>query len=349
MKTTSCGRLASVLALLALGVAWSACPAQDRSPAVEPAEAWRSVFAGKDADSPAEVDFPLAVTTPGPFKGRLAWSLLIGNATVQAGEASVTTEAGRRTRVKLPLRIPFIREGLVVEGKLTAVLVGDREKKPAARFERPLWIASRQPFVQRTQWLKGLKIALFDPRETTAPVLKKMAIPFTEVRDVAALGELKEGLILVGEGISFEEERALPETLIRAAARGLPVLWLAPAQGVLPLPGADDPTLPAPASVSFRRQDIITQLDKRLDAHGWPGAKVTAAALALKAVDGRVAAEATDGASGWPWVEIGYPNQGRLLVCGFGLIRHWEAGPTPRFLFAHVLEHLTAREGRAPP
>ena len=87
---------------------------------------------------------------------------------------------------------------------------------------------------------------------------------------------------------------------------------------------------------------MISQLDKRLDTRGWPpDGKVIAAGLALKAVEGSVVGEITDGTSGWPWLEVQYAKQGRLVVCGFGLMNHWEASPTPRYLFARVLESLT--------
>ena len=134
----------------------------------------------------------------------------------------------------------------MVQGRITAALVADGQDRSTARYEQPLWFFPAHPFAQRAEWLKDLKITLFDPAVTTAPVLKAMEIPFEETRNVAALEELKEGLLLVGEGVSFEDERALPEMLFKAAARGLPVLCLAPAKGTLPLPGADNRALPAP-------------------------------------------------------------------------------------------------------
>src|SRR5205814_1197539 len=119
-------------------------------------------------------------------------------------------------------------------------------------------------FANRREWLKGLKIALFDPEKTTAEPLQKLAVPFQEINNTAALAEIKEGLLLVGAGVSFKDFPDLAETLTKAAAAGLPVLCLAPAGGILPIPGTS-PKGPRPRAVSWRRGDQITTLDNRLD------------------------------------------------------------------------------------
>src|SRR5262249_19204365 len=128
---------------------------------------------------------------------------------------------------------------------------------------------------------------------------------------------------------------------IKAAARGRPVLCLAPARGTLPLPGADNPGLPVPERMSLHRAEIITRLDQRLDARTWsPASKNVVSALALKALEGTVKAEVTDGSEGWPWLEMRYAKRGGLVICGLGIMRDWDAGPTPRYFFARVLERL---------
>ena len=46
----------------------------------------------------------------------------------------------------------------------------------------------------------------------------------------------------------------------------------------------------------------------------------------------------------WPWLTIEYPEtNGRFIFCGFRLIKHWDDGPTPRFLLSRILESPAKR------
>ena len=134
--------------------------------------------------------------------------------------------------------------------------------------------------------------------------------------------------------------------MVKTAARGLPVLCLAPGKGALVLPGAVGAELPPPASLTLRRDDIITELDKRLDAAAWPAnGLIESSRLRIKSDRDQVVAEASREPNAWPWLEVRYgTGKGRLLVCGFGIIRQWEASPTPRYLLSQLFLRLSAEK-----
>jgi hypothetical protein len=185
---------------------------------------------------------------------------------------------------------------------------------------------------------------LFDPAGTTAPLLKKAGVPFRETANVAELAAKTDGLVLVGAGASFVDYPDLWPALTKLAGRGVSVLCLAPAAGEFPLPAADAPG--GPEAVAFRKAGVIRLLDKRLDAAGWaPDGKATVGGVSLKSEDRQVLASVgKDGE--WPWFEIDYRGPGaNLVICGFDFLGKdkWDAGPTPRYLFARLLMVLTEK------
>ena len=304
------------------------------------APSWTNLTAGSD------IKVPFTVKGGGAFQGRAVWTFTDAgtNRVFSRGRGEAPIAAATFT---IELAVPPINPDVILKTHLSVSVVANG--KHVAGYEKTMWIFPADPFANRSKWLKDLKITLYDsdPRSKTAAALKGLKVPFAETNNLAGLAELKEGVVLVGEGISFKDEPGLAEVLIQAASRGVSVLCLAPLAGPFPLPGTDN-GLPAPGSLVLKRQDVITRLDKRLDASAWaPDGQVLASAFQIKAEEGQVIAEVQPAppvasGKGWSWLQLDYPERkGRFVMCGFGLIRHWDASPTPRYLLARLLEHVT--------
>ena len=308
--------------------------------AIAPREEFSTFLAGQQVALNYEVD-----TSRLPVRS-LGWSLSIDRRTLSRGEVDPRVSEDGRWLAAVRLHLPEVKKGLAIETRL-AVQAYDDHHVPIARHERPIWIFSPDPFVHRSTWLEELEISLFDPEDNTAEVLKSFGVPFERVHNPAALEDVTGKLVIIGEGTSFAKHLALPEVMMRLAARGISVVCLAPSAGVVPLPSGALGGLPSPDRLVFRRQDAITALDKRLDAKAWPPDGVLVAnSLSIESDRSRVVARVSDSRQGWPWIEMHYPDQGAtLLICGFGIIERWDAGPTPRYLFARMLEFVS-REPR---
>ncbi len=312
----------------------------DRDVALKPKEAWGNVFGGRKAE------FHFAVEARRAFRGRATWSLVLDHRAAARGEAAVDARPDKPAELAVRIDVPEVREGVALPAVFSlAVESAQQGRAPLASLERRLWIFAEDPFAGRKQWLEKLDIRLFDPGQKTRQVLEKMKVPFREARSVDVLAALEKGLVVVGEGTSLEEHGGLARVLVKAAERGAGVLWLAPSRGRLVLPGSEGAAGIRPSLVALRGSDVISELDKRLDALAWPpDGKTIGRTFALASDHARVVAEvaeATDSGNGWPWLEVRYRESGgALVVCGFSITEHWESGPTPRFLLARIFDSV---------
>jgi len=308
-------------------------------PSVAIVEDWSAVFGGR------ATTFHVSVASPVGTRGRLLWRLAVNRRTVRRGEKAVAPTPAAPARAALRLEIPEVREGVSIQAVLTASFAPEGSSEAIASIERPLWIFSPDPFAHRKQWLEGLKISLFDPENTTGAIMKEAGIPFRPVANADAMAGAG-GVVVVGEGVSFREYRGLPAALLRAAAAGAAVVCLAPAGGEFGFPGhGEADSGQAPDAMAFRRQGIIRELDKRLDATAWPpDGAIVRSSMKLVGQRGPVVGEIVKGDEGWPWVRLDYRDAGTLMIAGFPIMAKWHDGPSPRYLFARLLE-VSARCG----
>ena len=314
------------------------CPARaaKREVALAAAADRSCLFAGR------RTELELTATASEALEGAAGWALAVSGSTIARGEIPLEVAPGQTVRFAVPLDVPAVREGAVLEADLAVDLYASRERQAAAKLRRRLWIYSPDAFAGRSKWLETLRIRLFDPAGRTRDVFEKTGIPFSQTANAESLTTAADALVVIGEGVSLEAHRGLPGIMVQAAARGTPIVCLAPALGRMPLPGSDDAGWPGPEKVSLRRASVIVDLDKRLDAAWWPPEGVVASrSLALSSHRGRVVLAVIDRADGWPWLEVDFPaKRGRLIICCFDLIESWDAGPVPRFLLARLLEYL---------
>lgn len=292
-----------VLGMLGLGI-WLAlsrpCAAQEAPRFLEP---WRAVFAEE------RVVFHVDATGLS-----LGWSLTLSGAVVARGE----TPAIDKT-------FPPLRDGVVVEGVLTA-------ETSQGRSAKPIWLFSR-----KTGFPTIEKLLLFDPVGATGVLLESNGIPFQPVATLDALSESTNGVLIVGAGISTDEAKGLAAMLYGAAARGMRILWLTPAEGRIALPSGEEVSQPA---LDFRDASVLPSMDKRLRAEDWRGRKAVASSFQLVGDRRVVEVEWNAAGKGWCWLDARWPAGGRLVVCGFSIVEAWDDNPAPRYLLGQWLADL---------
>ena len=285
-----------------------------------------SIFAG------VETRARVRIVSNSKATGTLHWSHSVEQRTLARGRVEVRNGIG-----EIVLNPPPLRDGVVVKTMLSAEFVS-ADGSSGETLDQPVWLFPVNPIEGQTEWARQLDVELLDPEGDTEHALSSIEFPYRKVRTP---GADSDGILLIGEGVSLTRSRGLAASALQAAAAGRRVVMLAPVEGSLPLPIADD-DVPA-ASVGelrFGRTGIITELDKRLDTTGWP-----AGGLLIESRRGRIEAAISDESQAWPWLEIRFPQtQGAFVMCGFKVVDLWDRGPTPRYLLLRVFESLERKK-----
>ena len=329
--------------LIMVGVLGAEILAADQRVDVVPQEQWSNFYGGK------EVVLHFSISAHESFKGVAGWVLSSGGRTLARGERAVAVEPGRAESLEVRFEAPNVKEGVALQGILNVSVFKQDSKGAAGSCEKNLWFFPRDAFAGQKERLKERNINLFDPEKKTVAVFSKAGIPFNELGNINVFEEVKNGVLIIGEGISFKDYRGLYEAMIKPAAGGIPVLCLSPAGGDIVLPSADS-DLPRPVAMFFKGKEVVRELDKRLDADAWaPEGKTLSSVIKLRGERDGIAGEVAKDDNGWPWVEMefagkagnnGQIRQSRLIVCGFGIIEKWENGPAPQFLMLKLIEKL---------
>ena len=302
---------------------------------VRVAEPWSDVFGGQDAT------FHCLVIGDAALRGRIAWTLRAGNATLARQERELVVAPGAAATTEVRLQMPEAKEGVVADLAL-AFAVFDANGKQVGACVKPVFLFPSDAFQGRKEWFRDLHVRVFDPEKKTAGRLTREELAFELVANADTIADMTNGVLIVGEGVSFKDYRGLWGDVVRAAARGTRVLCLAPAAGSIDLPLGAGSDLPRATSFQLRDQTVIHQLDKRLDAVAWPpDGRTCASGLAIQGERGPVVAEVVAPDQGWPWLDLEFPGgRGRVIVYTFAVVDKWETGPAPRFLLTRILEYL---------
>lgn len=344
--TTLTGRIMTryrlMVAILCGATLLGGAAADEADVSVRRVDAWANLFAGQPSRMTCEV------TSKQPGEATLSWSLVVSGGVLARGEKGVTLNVDRPVEVSWEVDLPDVKPGLVVPATLRLAL---RARKGSSEFapvdtDVALAICSPDPTALRGAWLKSLDIVLFDPAKRTADLFERSRIPCRVAFEPRCAG-LTRGLILYGEGTDPSRLDSVWSAAIEAASAGRRVLVMSSPGVNVPLEGLLASTDDSMRSVSLKRNDVIQQLDKRLDATAWPKpGRLVSSSLHWSVRGDQPCVEFRDDAAGWSWLEIRYRSGGRLIWLGFGLTESWEATPAPRYLLLNVLESLSTDKFR---
>jgi hypothetical protein len=262
----------------------------------------------------------------------VSWRLAGSNRTISRGRGKSTFD-GELWMVEASIPMPSLKPGVIQDLTLEWVIeLADGQHKTT----QPIYVFSQEAFAHRLAWLKGLDIKLFDPAGSTIDLFDSLGIPYERLSQLAAIDSLNSNILIVGEGVSFVQQRELDETLLNAAERGAMVLCLAPIEGELIIPEQDA----TPSQLSLGRADFLRTFNKQFD---WQRPE---SSFSFIAVNDRTGLRVDEGHSGWAWLEMTYDldsGPSRLQVCMWPIVKNWESSPVYRYLFIEILQGLQSK------
>ena len=327
--------LCLILVTLLTGVLSSVASAGEDL-AVIAEEGWGAFYGGREA--------VLHFRVEGETDRRIltCWKLSFNNRVARRGEMELSPGGGKNRRFEVRFMMPPVKSGVVMAGTIEISALAVDSGRPATVIRKHLRAFPENPFDGRTDFLQSLHIRLLDPEGRTAAVLQEAGIPFELLKDAESVSRLDEGLLIVGEGAVLSDKRMPAKRLQEAAQNGLRVLCLNPSEGMFSLPGSGS-TGADPRVMGFRHADIITEMDKRLDADVWPpDGSIMERSLMIAGDCGAGAGVIVSGTSGWSWLDMTYPK-GRFVICCFRIIDKWRDGPNAPFLLAGIIEHMGSK------
>ena len=306
--------------------------AEQPTPSIQLAPKQAAVFPGQVVTRTIQIDLASR-------ESRIAWRFSVGPRTVSRREQAVPWQQGSPAEVEIELSMPPLRDSVALTAELQVDLISATGES-LAQARQTFWVLAEDPFADRTRWLEGMKMLLYDPIGDTGDRFDAAGIPYRFVRTLSALRAASDGCVVIGEDVSFANQPGLFPALVQLAADGRRVLVFAPKDGKFQLPKRETKSSAA-TSVILHGPEVIGKLDKRLDTN------LTAddeppqgSAWRLAASHGKVVLQTGAMDSGWPWVEFRYSNGGRLILCGFPIINSWDVGPTPRYLLSAIFENI---------
>lgn len=280
-----------------------------------------------------------------PWEGQIQWRLLANQRTLASRSLAVSVKAKERHLLVAEVILPELATNAALPLEFIVEAVVKPGDEPSARQREVLWILPENPFADRLARLKELPVTLFDPVGKTKDAFDALEIPYEIAKDLAGVANCQLGVLILGEGIPYQEWTGIVEESLKLTKEGVSVICLAAA--------ADEDLFPWNAvseahdkfhKSRFERRSVIRELAPRVSLAWSPTTSVEAQNLILAAKNNEIVVRTGSAKEGWPWLELRregvlYPT---WVYCGFGVVRDWNQSPAARHFLVRLFDYVTS-------
>ncbi len=253
--------------------------------------------------------------------------------TIARGTARVESDGS----VSLSVRLPELKPGVAMRFDLELRAGSDQGQRVK---QGTLWTFSEQPLIAGYKPTGERQLMLYDPAGDTEKAFQSIGLAYESASRLEALADATNAVIVVGEGVSLEKERALGDVMTAAVVRGNRVLLLAPSEGVIRPPAGAPWRLVAGAATAVlggARKAGAPALDLGTYPPAKPLNKVFFRLTSeTEGTTVTVSPDSGEQAVGWDYVQ----RHGRFRACGLGVVENWDKTPAMRWFLIEMVEEL---------
>jgi hypothetical protein len=321
------------------GVLWAAAATAAESPTLSVTPPGVAPF----PEQTVRLDLVVCHPTGGP--ATVNWDYTAATAFMSRGQHSFTAEPNRPHTVTIEFKTPPLVPHTMVNSAIRAEFRADNGTEIWAKIYYPIPLFGENPFILQRARLEEMRLVLFDPEGATRTALTEAKVPFRQATSLEAALAMNPGLLIFGEGVSLRQYRPWADWTAQAAARQVPTLILAPAEGHASLP------LQGEAAANMRRMRMedahfVTTLNKRFTPEAWGDAALPVRGGWRMTSPRAGEVEATFDSSppgAWAWMEWESAEGTRVALCAYDIIGRWDRAPASRWMLWRLMEHLTEK------
>lgn len=265
---------------------------------------------------------------PPTVESNVAWRIVSSNRVLGSGlsrlRPSKSVHADDQETWSFEFNTPKINPGIVLNAELYF-----RINDSKSETNLPLRLRAANSFTSIQKTLHNAGIALLDPNQKTASVLKELQV---DIRIIESLKSVSgEQIVLLGESGHWEKRHWIAvDELVEAGKR------------VIVLRPSDDSLWPVNCSgkglsmLSFGQLRGSHWFPKQLDTDFWQLQTEFAMGLEINVRRNELLMNSGKGPQIWQIAEYQTNNRGNCLFVGVPLVSCWNESPVPRELLANM-------------
>ncbi|MCP3873622.1 MAG: hypothetical protein GY699_10770 [Desulfobacteraceae bacterium] len=291
---------------------------------------WPAIYAGKESM------YHLKISGQTAISGSFSWTLKVKERVLKKGHDKFYLNDHGEHVISLSLKTPSMKPGVQIPATLN-ISCHVKQTSQNYTFQFPLTIFSQNGLLDNGEYLKKLKILLFDPIGTTSNTFQNIKIPHTTISKKELWNLSDPKFIVLGSGIVFDQYN-LSSRIIELAQKGSRILLFEPSSGNFSM--AEFSKGLRPNVLAFADHHIIKSFSKPFrwidnDPKQQYG-------LTLVRYRNSIMVQVVENKQKeWDWLYVNYAqSNGKIILCTIPIIEYVNDSPVAQIIMKQLLLYI---------